>query len=1259
MATSNNNDGATSSKVDLQAFEPEFPTYDNAFPKLPADARAEQPIAPSIAPGGAWQPKFLTRQSKCTQVFTVPLEERKFKEINERQFGEESEQMKICKEIMQKTGVSIELSMAKDQSMTLVINGRQDAVMKARREVVSRLQTQASTVLNIPREYHRFILGKNGKKLQEIELATATKIYLPRSDDKSNPNEIKIVGAKEGIDKARHEIEAIHEEQAKLAFERLPIPKVFHPFVCGPNKENIIRLTEETGAKISVPPHKDEIVVSGEKDGVLKCKQVMMAIYEEKKRKCQTVSVEVKKSQHKYVVGPRYAHIQEILANTGVSVEVPDLNSPSETITLRGEQEKLGQALTEVYSKANSVVFSDVIAPAWLHRFIIGKKGSNIKEITENFQSVHIEFTEGQDKITIEGPPEEVNKAVEKLNAFVKDLVKRMDFAEITVDQKFHKHIIGKSGANISKIKQETGVAIRIPPDGENSNIIRIEGEPQGVKIAKEQLLEMANRMENEKTRDIIIEHRFHRQIIGAKGENIRDIREKFNQVQITFPDQGKKSDVVTLRGPKNDVDKAYKHLQNLVKDLIENNYQAQVHIFKDFHKNIIGKGGNTIKKIREETDTKIDLPSEISDSDVITITGKKANVEKAQAKIEAIQKEMGNIKELTIDIPNKLHNSLIGSKGRFIRSIMEECGGVMIRFPQEGTKSDKVTIRGPSADVENAKQQLLELANERVNSGFTLEVKAKPQYHKFLIGRGGATIRKVRESTGARIIFPSQQDPDQETISIIGKEEGVKQAKADLESLIKSLDNTIEGEISVDPKHHRYFVARRGEVLRQIADDFGGVIVSFPRSGVSSDKVVIKGPKDCVEAAKKKILEIVDDLDAQVTVECVIPQSDHRTVMGSGGNNVREVTKQYDVGIKFPDKPPNVLHDSLSADSPDEPLPLVNGDASSEESTNGPRKGDIIIITGKPENCENARKALLDLVPIVDEVNVPYELHKFIIGQRGKDVRKLMQDFDVNISIPAAEEHSDAVKIRGPPANVRRAREAILDRVNQLEQEREDRELKSFRLTLEVDEKYHPKIIGRKGNVISVIRKNHDVNIQFPDKGSENPSLISITGYQQNAEAAREDILKIVKDIEDMYVEEVKIDARVHPRIIGARGRGINKLMEDFNVELRFPRPSDPDPSIVTITGAEDNVLDCKDYLLNMEEEFLQDFVDQEYIRDLTRPPSKSSTEPSAPREPTPGFVVKDAPWDRAPDTASQEEFPSFGAVVAPKGRSWGPIRK
>ena len=66
------------------------------------------------------------------------------------------------------------------------------------------------------------------------------------------------------------------------------------------------------------------------------------------KRTCSTVSIEVRKSQHKYIIGPRGQGLQEILLNSGVWVEVPSTDSDSNTITLRGPQEKLGHALTQV-----------------------------------------------------------------------------------------------------------------------------------------------------------------------------------------------------------------------------------------------------------------------------------------------------------------------------------------------------------------------------------------------------------------------------------------------------------------------------------------------------------------------------------------------------------------------------------------------------------------------------------------------------------------------------------------------------------------------------------------------------------------------------------------------------------------------------------------------------------------------------------------------------------------------------------------------
>lgn len=45
----------------------------------------------------------------------------------------------------------------------------------------------------------------------------------------------------------------------------------------------------------------------------------------------------------------------------------------------------------------------------------------------------------------------------------------------------------------------------------------------------------------------------------------------------------------------------------------------------------------------------------------------------------------------------------------------MEECGGVHIHFPTEGSGNDKVTIRGPVEEVAKAKKQLLALAEEKV----------------------------------------------------------------------------------------------------------------------------------------------------------------------------------------------------------------------------------------------------------------------------------------------------------------------------------------------------------------------------------------------------------------------------------------------------------------------------------------------------------------------------------------------------------------
>ena len=84
-------------------------------------------------------------------------------------------------------------------------------------------------------------------------------------------------------------------------------------------------------------------------------------------------------------------------------------------------------------------------------------------------------------------------------------------------------------------------------------------------------------------------------------------------------------------------------------KELLETSYSVKVPIFKEFHKNVIGKGGANIKKIREETKTRIDLPPEGSDSDMVIITGRKEDVDKARERIMKIQSELVSVYSIWI----------------------------------------------------------------------------------------------------------------------------------------------------------------------------------------------------------------------------------------------------------------------------------------------------------------------------------------------------------------------------------------------------------------------------------------------------------------------------------------------------------------------------------------------------------------------------------------------------------------------------------
>lgn len=123
---------------------------------------------------------------------------------------------------------------------------------------------------------------------------------------------------------------------------------------------------------------------------------------------------------------------------------------------------------------------------------------------------------------------------------------------------------------------------------------------------------------------------------------------------------------------------------------------------------------------------------------------------------------------------------------------------------------------------------------------------------------------------------------------------------------------------------------------------------------------------------------------------------------MGTRGSKVQNVQAEHNVQIKFPDR------DNTEEYAPANEQNGIEGETERQTV----RCCDVIRITGKSENCQAASQALQDLVPITQEVPVPYEFHRSIIGQKGKDVRELMSKYDVHIILSPADQHLDVIKV-------------------------------------------------------------------------------------------------------------------------------------------------------------------------------------------------------------------------------------------------------
>lgn len=1079
--------------------------------------------------------------------------------------------------------------------------------------------------VNIPTSLTAYVIGAKGKNLKEIREKTGVNINIPKQEPNGNGQQIKpsgetdydleeqvevtIDGDEINVRTARDMIMAIVLEKTSRTVQRLThIDHIFYPFIAGAKGANLARL-EQGDVTIKVPPRaaflpqkeaeaeaseprreRDlSIIVSGDREAVNAAVQAIEAQVQDMKRTFRTLQINIPKRQHRFLVGDA---AQDILASTGCSVELASIDDPSDSVTIRGPQVQLPQALTAAMNKANAVKV-DVVDVVAIHRDLnhaktllrwISVSGKLPRE--QNVQvfvprAAIVEST-GSAQVEVVGVDEDNVKLVRlQVEALVKSVPPSFT-STLEIDPLLHRFIIGKKGAGLAQYSKR-GVDVIFPaaPTNEDSGEPRsdvtlvladatvIESLPKEKKArdaavsailndVKEDMTKASQQAADLKTEVVHVPAKFHRAILGPSGTTLNAIigEERLVAVKLgsfasasaAAKGANKDEDTVTVRGPSAEVQRVCAELHRIAEeaeqDAIVNGHTAEFAIDSQHVPHIVGRGGASVTRLREDLGVKIDFEDKNVEAGgkkaakaKVVITGRKENVEEAKKRILSQADKLADETSLTLKVPSHLHGSIIGQGGKYVTRLQENYS-VRINFPQQGDgdkrsdqNADEIVIKGGKKGVEGARAELLELIEYEKENNNVVTVPVSTKSIARIMGRGGVNVNRIRDETDAQVDVDREDGKaagDVTMIRLRGTKQAIAAAKKEILSVAADVDSEATYALQIPARFHGQLIGPGGQNLRDIIANAGGPsdsraaaqLIQFPRKNGdpnSADIVQIRGPAEVAAKVKAVLERIVADLNDRIVVGVVVAPSQQRSLMG----RIRELQSVHkSAKIIVPSwKEYNQLKISNAGEL----------QSASPES--------IVKIEGSPSACKALQAEIAESFSSNSKtMQVPRAIAQRLAS--GTTLRQIRSEYGVSIDAPRMASASDAHSSKAPAGRID-ADETDPDdlpfEVTQLdlsssegsvawtltgkttssldeaakELQREIDKLKAFTTQgrLWVDQRAIPRIVGRGGSGLRDIENQTDTLIEIP---RELGGLVVILGSDKSVELARQRIARI-----------------------------------------------------------------------------------------------------------------------------------------------------
>ncbi|KAI6046041.1 hypothetical protein EDC04DRAFT_2631698 [Pisolithus marmoratus] len=713
-----------------------------------------------------------------------------------------------------------------------------DAVVRQMSELLGKL---IGATKEVPVDWlsHEIIKVKNAEKLEKFYEVDNVQVFFP--PESTQQSSVLLVydpfsprASPSPVEKEKHLDEVsqallqMAKEVADIKTEILPVEKCWHKALIGQNGDILDSIVGDDkallvkfGMEAGDPSSEDVIWLRGIRSDVDSAAQKIRRIVEDAKEDAIASSYftefEIDKEFVGRVVGVQGANINKLREQLSVRVDVfgeveekakefKKKKSVTQKTKLKitGRKENVDEARKRILAQADETMETLKI-PSQYHASLIGQNGRYVVRLEDtygvkiNFPRQSGDIGEGRrelkpDEVVIRGDKKGVaqarNELLEALD-FEKEMNNTLKF---TVPGRAVARILGRGGATINEIKDETGAQIDIERGTEDKTVdvcITARGSKDAINAAKTAILAIVEQVPEEASETLYIEQKYHRSIIGPGGQGLKDIivrcggpsDPKLQAGLIKFPRQGDISDEVRLRGEPSIVGKIKDELDKKV-SVLRDRIVVAVEIPAAQHRNIIGRGGQHLNDLQNRYGVQIQLPGSRGYGQV----GEPSNASEVEGAdpgdIVKVSGSQGALLRTLRSFGAQVEQSVQQTKPTFpaqppqpvnftaridTEDVPEADWQVMPNYQhaEEGTK-DVPSLERAESEIQVA----IEQAKDKTHIGF-LTLPDRSVFPR-LVGTKGSNITRLRNETGADITIGRENN----TIVIVGSELAIEAAK-------------------------------------------------------------------------------------------------------------------------------------------------------------------------------------------------------------------------------------------------------------------------------------------------------------------------------------------------------------------------------------------------------------------------------------------------------------------------------------------------